>query len=287
MKLESACACRDCIVCRNPRLDTLRSDSNRASSADCSVQARADASSQLDHSRRRCTHSHSCRGRWLDIHLSLRPDARRAAGSRCEKGADAARPHLRRRRAAIHRRSSCSGECHRSSLSVAGPGEPVQTINEDESYQLSITPQGATLTAATDLGAMHGLETILQLATNEHGACVLPAVTINDTPRFRWRGFMLDVSRHFEPVAGDRTHAGRHGRGEAQCLSLASQRRSGLPRRKQKISQADRSRVRWSSSTRRIRCARWSPMRGRAASAWCRNLTCRVMGPVGSWPILS
>ena len=86
-------------------------------------------------------------------------------------------------------------------ISVAKPSEPVQTINEDESYQLSVTPQGARLTAATDVGAMHGLETILQLATNEHGACVLPAVTISDTPRFRWRGFMVDVSRHFEPVS--------------------------------------------------------------------------------------
>jgi len=85
-------------------------------------------------------------------------------------------------------------------ISVAKPGETVQTVNEDESYQVSITAQGARLTSATDAGAMHGLETVLQLATNERGACVLPAVTINDSPRFRWRGFMLDVSRHFEPV---------------------------------------------------------------------------------------
>jgi hexosaminidase len=85
-------------------------------------------------------------------------------------------------------------------INVARPSEPVQTVNEDESYQLSVTAQGATLMAATDSGAMHGLETILQLATNEHGACVLPAVAISDTPRFRWRGFMLDVSRHFAPV---------------------------------------------------------------------------------------
>jgi hexosaminidase len=41
----------------------------------------------------------------------------------------------------------------------------------------------------------------LQLAAMQQGACVLPAVTIHDVPRFRWRGFMLDVSRHFEPVA--------------------------------------------------------------------------------------
>jgi hexosaminidase len=107
---------------------------------------------------------------------------------------------------------TCGGEVLRSTIdhpspahaslviNVTAPGEAVQTIDEDESYQLRVTTQGATLTAATDLGAMHGLETLLQLATMEQGACVLPAVTISDVPRFRWRGFMLDVSRHFEPV---------------------------------------------------------------------------------------
>jgi hexosaminidase len=116
------------------------------------------------------------------------------------------------KRALLQLGRTCGGDVLRSAvdhpapanpslaISVAKPSEPVQTVNEDESYQLSVTSQGARLTAATDTGAMHGLETILQLATNEHGACVLPAVTISDTPRFRWRGFMLDVSRHFEPV---------------------------------------------------------------------------------------
>lgn len=116
------------------------------------------------------------------------------------------------RRALIRLGRTCGGEVLRSTIdhpspshaslliNVAGPGEPVQSIDEDESYQLSVTTQEATLTAPTDLGAMHGLETLLQLATMERGACVLPAVTISDVPRFRWRGFMLDVSRHFEPV---------------------------------------------------------------------------------------
>jgi hexosaminidase len=116
------------------------------------------------------------------------------------------------RRAVIRLGRTCGGEVLRSTIdhpaptnaslliNVAGPGQPVQTIDEDESYQLRVAVQGATLTAATDLGAMHGLETMLQLATMEQGACVLPAVTISDVPRFRWRGFMLDVSRHFEPV---------------------------------------------------------------------------------------
>src|SRR3984893_1333841 len=115
------------------------------------------------------------------------------------------------RRALIRLGRTCGGEVLRSTIdhpaptnaslliNVAAPGAPVQTLDEEESYELRVTSQGATLTAATDLGAMHGLETLLQLATTAQGACVLPAVTIHDVPRFRWRGFMLDVSRHFEP----------------------------------------------------------------------------------------
>ena len=86
-------------------------------------------------------------------------------------------------------------------LKVAGPGGAVQGVDEDESYQLQITPSQATLTAATDVGAMHGMESFLQLVTLENGTCTVPAVTIDDAPRFRWRGLMIDVSRHFEPVA--------------------------------------------------------------------------------------
>ncbi len=85
-------------------------------------------------------------------------------------------------------------------IEVAREGEAVQSLDEDESYKLDVTPAGAQLTAATDVGAMHGMETLLQLASHVGGACVLPAITIDDAPRFRWRGFMLDVSRHFEPL---------------------------------------------------------------------------------------
>ena len=85
-------------------------------------------------------------------------------------------------------------------LHVAGPGAAVQGVDEDESYKLTVTSASVELAAATDVGAMHGLETILQLVTTSNGACRLPATTIDDAPRFPWRGFMLDVSRHFEPV---------------------------------------------------------------------------------------
>jgi hexosaminidase len=85
-------------------------------------------------------------------------------------------------------------------LKVDGPGGAVQGVDEDESYRLTITPTSALLTAATDVGAMHGMETFLQLIATENDGCQLPAVTVDDAPRFRWRGFMLDVSRHFESV---------------------------------------------------------------------------------------
>lgn len=85
-------------------------------------------------------------------------------------------------------------------LQVAGPGEAVQGINEDESYKLTVSSQSATLTAATDVGAMRGLETFLQLAETTASGCLVPAVTIDDAPRFQWRGLLLDVVRHFEPV---------------------------------------------------------------------------------------
>jgi hexosaminidase len=86
-------------------------------------------------------------------------------------------------------------------LQVAGPGGEVQGVDEDESYKLNVTSSGATISAATDVGAMHGLETFLQLVEMRDGACRLPAVAVDDAPRFPWRGFMIDVVRHFEPVS--------------------------------------------------------------------------------------
>jgi hexosaminidase len=78
---------------------------------------------------------------------------------------------------------------------------PVQSFEEDESYSLSVTASGAEIDAANDLGAMHGLETLIQLVQPDGAGYVIPAVTIHDTPRFRWRGLMIDCGRHFEPVA--------------------------------------------------------------------------------------
>ena len=85
-------------------------------------------------------------------------------------------------------------------MTVAGPGQAVQTPDENERYGLEVTPVTVSLAANTTVGALHGLETLLQLVESDSAGWYLPAVHIEDTPRFPWRGLMIDVGRHFEPV---------------------------------------------------------------------------------------
>ncbi|MGA8501677.1 MAG: family 20 glycosylhydrolase [Candidatus Sulfotelmatobacter sp.] len=85
-------------------------------------------------------------------------------------------------------------------VSVDGPGQAIQSLDEDESYSLDVSPSGVRLHAATVVGAMRGLETLQQLIQTDATSYFLPAVSIQDTPRFRWRGLMIDCGRHFMPV---------------------------------------------------------------------------------------
>ncbi|HET7207451.1 MAG TPA: family 20 glycosylhydrolase [Terriglobales bacterium] len=78
--------------------------------------------------------------------------------------------------------------------------KPIQEPGEDESYSLDVTPSGAKLSAATPLGILHGLQTFLQLIESTPAGFAVPVVTIHDTPRFVWRGLMIDVGRHFVPL---------------------------------------------------------------------------------------
>jgi hexosaminidase len=77
------------------------------------------------------------------------------------------------------------------------PCAPLPALGQDESYQLDVTVTGARLKATTVAGVLHGLETFLQLIQLGQ----VPAVHIEDRPRFAWRGLMLDCSRHFLPLA--------------------------------------------------------------------------------------
>lgn len=75
-----------------------------------------------------------------------------------------------------------------------------------EGYQLDVSPDGVSISAPTEAGLFYGVQTLLQLlppqifadaaVTNVTWAIPFSA-HIEDQPRFKWRGFMLDVSRHF------------------------------------------------------------------------------------------
>src|SRR5260370_23485065 len=78
-------------------------------------------------------------------------------------------------------------------------GKEIQEVGEDESYILDVSTASARLRATTPLGAMHGLQTFLQLVDVSPDGFSAPAVTIQDKPRFPWRGLMIDSARHFIP----------------------------------------------------------------------------------------
>lgn len=73
-------------------------------------------------------------------------------------------------------------------------------LYEDESYRLEVTATHILLAAKTDIGALRGIETFLQLLEADSSGYYFPAVNIVDYPRFPWRGLMIDASRHFMPV---------------------------------------------------------------------------------------
>src|SRR6266516_574391 len=76
----------------------------------------------------------------------------------------------------------------------------IQEVGEDESYVLEVGANGAKLTAPTVLGTLRGLQTFLQLVDVSPDGFAAPSVTIQDKPRFPWRGLMIDSTRHFIPL---------------------------------------------------------------------------------------
>lgn len=98
--------------------------------------------------------------------------------------------------------------------------DPQLTGLGEEGYGLTVGPQGLLLRAAHATGLLRGIQTIRQLlpsaalrdpapdgtpapdgAAPDGTVWRLPCVEITDVPRHRWRGVMLDVARHFQPVS--------------------------------------------------------------------------------------
>lgn len=86
------------------------------------------------------------------------------------------------------------------SITTQSTGNAIPKLGDDEAYDLEINEKQAKLTAATTVGAMRGLETLLQLLERDKDGFYFPAVLLNDKPRFDWRGLMIDSARHFQPI---------------------------------------------------------------------------------------
>ena len=85
-------------------------------------------------------------------------------------------------------------------IHTKGASAEVQKLGEDESYHLKVTPDEVQLDAPNPLGVLRGLQTLLQLVQITPDGFVVPAVEIEDGPRFPWRGLMIDSGRHFMPL---------------------------------------------------------------------------------------
>jgi hexosaminidase len=85
-------------------------------------------------------------------------------------------------------------------VTCAAAGLPSQTPEEDESYTLTIDASRALLGAPNPLGILRGLETLQQLLALDADGFQFPAVQIQDAPRFKWRGLLIDVCRHWIPA---------------------------------------------------------------------------------------
>jgi len=86
-------------------------------------------------------------------------------------------------------------------IQTAGPSAQVQGLGENESYHLEISTTAVLLKAANPLGVLRGLQTFLQLVRITPSAFSVRAVTIDDEPRFPWRGLLIDSGHRFVPVS--------------------------------------------------------------------------------------
>jgi len=85
-------------------------------------------------------------------------------------------------------------------IECSGPASSIPVLGEDESYALEVDSARAVLRAPTAVGALRGLATLQQLLQSGAEGWQVPAIRIQDHPRFAWRGLLIDVSRHWMPV---------------------------------------------------------------------------------------
>jgi hexosaminidase len=90
-----------------------------------------------------------------------------------------------------------------ASAGTAGPAHPcapgIWASCPSESYSLVSSPSRIVISAGDSRGLLYGAVTLWQLLSKQVDGFTVPVVTIEDSPRFGWRGLMLDSARHYQP----------------------------------------------------------------------------------------
>ncbi len=87
-----------------------------------------------------------------------------------------------------------------ASLQIHANKKGIVQINMEESYELVVDEAKISLKSETDIGAIRGLETLLQLISADQNGFYFKGVTIKDSPRFAWRGLLISQPYHFMPM---------------------------------------------------------------------------------------
>ena len=84
----------------------------------------------------------------------------------------------------------------------------IEKVNEvgEEGYTIAVSPKSILVKANTGKGLFYAIQSLVQtlpfIRTND--VVQIPCMEIKDYPRFKWRGLMLDVSRHFFCTGDDK-----------------------------------------------------------------------------------
>jgi hexosaminidase len=87
-----------------------------------------------------------------------------------------------------------------AALQIHSNKKGIVQINMDESYELIVDDSKISIKAETDIGAIRGLETLLQLIISDQKGFYFKGVTVKDSPRFAWRGLLISQPYHFMPM---------------------------------------------------------------------------------------
>ncbi|MDE0349035.1 MAG: family 20 glycosylhydrolase [Gammaproteobacteria bacterium] len=85
--------------------------------------------------------------------------------------------------------------CH---VSIScGVSAEFPALGDDDSYRLAIDRREARVEAPQEWGVLRAFATLTQLVQADADGPCLPVLTVDDAPRFPWRGLMIDTARHF------------------------------------------------------------------------------------------